>query len=105
MLKKIIATTLFVTFFAQTGYSAETMKYNEVPVITSDFEVEQAGQKQFVDLAKDTKEIQIENDFLGLEKFYKGTFNQEKISQRFKNGVNKLKESESNVVVDKNYKK
>lgn len=101
MLKKTAVIPLFLLSFSQVAFSNETMNYNEVPVITGEFEVEQKGQKQFANLPKDTPEIQVESDILGLKKFYENTFDTKKIKQRFSDGLERLQEPDSDVIVDK----
>lgn len=81
-------------------YAEETRTYSQPPVITGEFLVEQEDQKPFATLPKDSDQIVIENDFLGIKKFAKETFNTRKIEERYKKGLEKLQEDKSTHVVD-----
>lgn len=94
----ILITTLSSATFANTK---ETRTYNQPPVVTGEFEVEQEDQKHLAKLAKDTDTIQVESDFLGIKKFANETFNKKKIKERFDEGVAKLREDESSISTGK----
>ncbi|EOZ8645483.1 hypothetical protein ACQWTT_001234 [Acinetobacter baumannii] len=79
----------------------ETRTYNQPPVVTGEFEVEQEDQKHLANLSKDTDSIQVESDFLGIKKFANDTFNKKKIKERFEQGVAKLREDESSLSTGK----
>lgn len=94
----ILITTLSTATFANIE---ETRTYNQPPVVTGEFEVEQEDQKHLAKLAKDTDTIQVESDFLGIKKFANETFNKKKIKERFDEGVAKLREDESSISTGK----
>ncbi len=82
---------------------SETRTYNQPPVITGEFIVEEADQRPLANLSKDTDTIQVESDFLGLKKFKNETFSQAKIKERFDKGWKKLREDESTVNSNKHH--
>lgn len=77
--------------------SYETRTYNQPPVITGEFEVEQPDQKHLSNLTKDTDTIEVESDFLGLKKFKRDTFDKTKIKERFDVGLAKLRDDQKSV--------
>lgn len=81
----------------------ETRTYNQPPVETGEFIVEEPDQRHLANLSKDTDTIQVESDFLGLKKFKNETFSKEKIKERFDKGVKKLREDESTVNSNKHH--
>lgn len=82
-------------FIATSIHAQETKTYNQPPVVTGEFVVEQEDQKQLAHLSKDTDQIHVESDFMGLKKFKNETFNTKKIQERFNEGWKKLREDES----------
>lgn len=93
----LIASSTTLTF----AKTEETRTYNQPPVVTGEFEVEQEDQKHLANLSKDTDSIQVESDFLGIKKFANDTFNKKKIKERFEQGVAKLREDESSLSTGK----
>lgn len=92
----ILITAMVISSVANANVS-ETRTYNQPPVNTGEFIVEEEDQRQLANLAKDTDTIQIESDFLGLKKFINETFSQAKTKERFDKGWKKLREDESTV--------
>ncbi|BBL22192.1 hypothetical protein [Acinetobacter radioresistens] len=91
----IAASSLFSCAVYSSPY--ETRTYNQPPVITGEFEVEQPDQIHLANLTKDTETIEVESDFLGLKKFKRDTFDKSKIKERFDNGFTKLRDDEKTV--------
>lgn len=92
----LLITSVLISTFANANVS-ETRTYNQPPVVTGEFIVEEADQRAVANLPKDTDTIHVESDFLGLKKFKNETFNQNKIKERFDKGWKKLREDESTV--------
>ena len=79
MTKSILTAFMLSIGFSTSVFAVETRTYNQPPVITGEFIVEQEDQKELSKLTKDTDKIQIETDFLGLKKFKNETFDTMKI--------------------------
>jgi hypothetical protein len=99
MIKYIFTALIICTTFSPIIYAEQLRTYNQPPVITGEFIVEQEGQKELSKLSKDTDQIEVESDFLGLKKFKKETFDTMKIKERYKEGLSKLREDESSTTI------
>lgn len=97
MYKILFSTIWLITLSPLSVNAEETRTYNQPPVITGEFTVEQEDQKALANLEKDTDKIHVESDFLGLKKFANETFNTQKIKQRYDEGLSKLREDESSI--------
>jgi len=103
MVKYSVLITAIVLSSVANANVIETRTYNQPPVITGEFIVEEADQRPLANLSKDTDTIQVESDFLGLKKFKNETFSQAKIKERFDKGWKKLREDESTVNSNKHH--
>lgn len=103
MVKYSVLITAMVLSSVANANVSETRTYNQPPVITGEFIVEEEDQRPLANLAKDTDTIQVESDFLGLKKFKNETFSQAKIKERFDKGWKKLREDESTVNSNKHH--
>lgn len=98
----VLFTAMILSSVANANVS-ETRTYNQPPVITGEFIVEETDQRPLANLSKDTDTILVESDFLGLKKFKNETFSQAKIKERFDKGWKKLREDESTVNSNKHH--
>lgn len=80
------------------SFAIEVKTYNQPPVNKHEFVVEQAGQQELSKLEKNTDQIQLTTNFLGLKEFYRDTFNKQKIKDRFNDGVDKIKQDNNSTV-------
>lgn len=103
MVKYSVLITAIVLSSVANANVNETRTYNQPPVITGEFIVEEADQRPLANLSKDTDTIQVESDFLGLKKFKNETFSKAKIKERFDEGWKKLREDESTVNSNKHH--
>lgn len=100
MIKSLLLISTIILCSVTNANVTETRTYNQPPVITSEFLVEEKDQQYFANLPKDTDKIDIKTDYLGIKQFKEDTFNQDKIKKRFKNAWNKLQEDESTVNIN-----
>lgn len=98
----LLITSILICSFTNAN-NGETRTYNQPPVISGEFIVEEADQRALANLPKDTDTIQVESDFLGLKKFKNETFSTKKIKERFDKGLKKLREDESTVNINKHH--